>query len=185
VWDVFICHASEDKYAIARPLAEALREAGVEVWYDDFTLMIGDSLRRSIERGISDSRFGVVILSPRFFQKEWPQRELDGLVSREIDGEKIVLPVWHEISRDAIMKYSPILADKMAVQTSEGLGPVVSAILNVVGKGNIVEDRSKQPATVVAQVEAPITPPREPSREEAQSLLDWTEQARGAAFGFP
>ena len=90
VWDLFICHASEDKDAVARPLAEALIEAGLEVWYDDFTLMLGDGLRRSIDRGIADSRFGVIILSPSFFQKEWPQRELDGLVSREIDGEKIV-----------------------------------------------------------------------------------------------
>jgi len=69
--DVFICHASEDKDAIARPLAEALRERGHVVWFDEFELEIGDSLRQEIDRGLARSRFGVVILSPSFFEKKW------------------------------------------------------------------------------------------------------------------
>ena len=179
MWDVFICHASEDKDAVARPLAEALREAGIQVWYDAFTLKLGDSLRRSIDRGIAESRFGVVILRPSFFQKEWPQHELDGLVSREIDGEKVILPVWHEISRKEIMQYSPSLADKIAVPTDKGLDPVVKATLNVAVKG------FDEPVIPVDQVEGPITQPRDPSREEIQSLLDWTLRAREAAFEPP
>lgn len=67
--DVFICHASEDKDLVARPLAELLRGHGVAVWYDEFSLTVGDSLRRKIDRGLSDSRFGVVLLSPDFFRK--------------------------------------------------------------------------------------------------------------------
>ncbi len=67
--DVFICHASEDKDAIARPLAEALVERGHAVWFDEFELEIGDGLRREIDRGLAISRFGVVILSPSFFEK--------------------------------------------------------------------------------------------------------------------
>ena len=75
-WDVFISHASEDKEAIATPLAEALQEEGLRVWYDDFSLRLGDSLRESIDRGLARSRFGVVILSGYFFGKHWPQQEL-------------------------------------------------------------------------------------------------------------
>lgn len=60
-------HASEDKAALARPLAERLRAEHVEVWYDEFSLSVGDSLRRSIDRGLSQSRFGIVVLSPSFF----------------------------------------------------------------------------------------------------------------------
>jgi TIR domain len=78
-WDVFISHASEDKEAIARPLAEALVNAGLKVWYEAFSLKLGDSLRQSIDRGLAQSRYGVVILSPNFFEKQWPQRELNGL----------------------------------------------------------------------------------------------------------
>jgi hypothetical protein len=69
-WDVFICHASEDKDNFARPLAEGLRREGLSVWFDEFTLKVGDSLRRSIDHGLGYSRFGVVVLSPAFFAKE-------------------------------------------------------------------------------------------------------------------
>ena len=77
--DFFISHASEDKEEVARPLYEALTTTGCRVWYDEFSLKIGDSLRRSIDRGISNSRFGIVILSENFLAKEWPARELDAL----------------------------------------------------------------------------------------------------------
>src|SRR5258706_10107710 len=97
-WDVFISHASEDKDAIARPLAEALRAKGLRVWYDEFSLTVGDSLRRKIEQGLSNSRFGVVILSHRFFAKHWAEQELNGLATREVGGEKVILPVWHGVT---------------------------------------------------------------------------------------
>ncbi|TEU12597.1 MAG: toll/interleukin-1 receptor domain-containing protein, partial [Anaerolineales bacterium] len=97
-WDVFISHTWEDKEDIARPLAEALRQKGLRVWYDEFTLTLGDSLRRSIDHGLAQSRYGVVILSPNFFTKEWSQKELDGLAAREVSGEKVILPVWHNVT---------------------------------------------------------------------------------------
>jgi hypothetical protein len=127
-WDVFISHASEDKEALVRALAERLRLKGVRVWYDEFTLQLGDSLRRSIDRGLAHSRFGVVILSPSFFSKEWPQKELDGLVAREVEGRKIILPVWHEVNSEDIRKFSPTLADRIAISSSAGIEKVVDAI---------------------------------------------------------
>jgi formylglycine-generating enzyme required for sulfatase activity len=128
-WDVFISHAWEDKEDIARPLAEALREAGLRVWYDEFTLTLGDSLRRSIDRGLAQSRYGVVILSPNFFAKEWPQRELDGLVTREVSSGKTILPIWHNVTWEDVRRFSPTLADKLAVSTAKGLDAVVEEIL--------------------------------------------------------
>ena len=68
-YDLFLCHASEDKVAIARSLYDALRRAGVTVWYDEAVLALGDSLRRKIDEGLSRCRFGLVILSPKFFRK--------------------------------------------------------------------------------------------------------------------
>ena len=85
-WDAFISHASEDKEFV-RPLADALRARHLSIWYDEFTLLLGDSLRRSIDRGLARSKYGIVILSKKFFEKEWPQKELDGLVAREVDGK--------------------------------------------------------------------------------------------------
>ena len=65
LYDVFICHASEDKDDFVRPLAEALRSHRLEVWYDEFALDVGDSLREAIDRGLATSRYGIVVLSPR------------------------------------------------------------------------------------------------------------------------
>ena len=117
-YDVFISHASEDKDAVVRPLALALQEAGLRVWFDEFELRIGDSLRRKIDRGLATSRFGVVVLSKAFFSKGWTNYELDGLVTRAVTGEQILLPIWHEVSKAEVTEYSPSLADKLARSTS-------------------------------------------------------------------
>src|SRR5712671_1731123 len=127
-WDGFISHASEDKNAFVRPLAEGLRKAGLKVWFDEFTLSVGDSLRRSIDHGLAASRFGVVVISPSFLRKEWPQKELDGLVAREIDGVKVILPVWHKVTEHEICSYSPTLADRVAVSSDKGLDHVISEL---------------------------------------------------------
>ena len=117
-WDVFISHATEDKETVAGPVARALRDLGLRVWYDDFELRIGDSLSGSIDRGVGGSRFGLVILSEQFFAKNWPQYELKGLVSRANSNESNLLPIWHEISRDEVAAYSAPLADVVALSTS-------------------------------------------------------------------
>ncbi|MBM4430297.1 MAG: TIR domain-containing protein [Chloroflexi bacterium] len=113
-------------------LAKALEAKGLRVWFDEFTLRVGDRLRRSIDHGLANSRYGVVILSPNFFGKEWPQIELDGLVQREGAGEKVVLPVWHNINAEQIRGYSPTLADRIGVSSDRGLEHVVSELLKVV-----------------------------------------------------
>ena len=117
-WDVFISHASEDKDAVAEPLADILRAKGLRVWLDKTELRIGDSLRRKIDYGLAHSTFGVVILSKSFFAKGWPQYELDGIIGMAVNGEQRMLPIWHEISRDEIAKQSPSLVDKIARNTA-------------------------------------------------------------------
>ena len=79
---------------------------------------MGDSLRQSIDKGLINSRFGIVVLSPAFFEKNWPQYELNGLTAREIDGHKVILPIWHSVSREGVLGYSPPLADKVALSTA-------------------------------------------------------------------
>lgn len=117
-FDLFISHATEDKDGIVRSLVAALDERGVEVWYDETQLRIGDSLRQRIDAGLARSRFGLVVLSHAFFAKNWPQYELDGLVSLEMAGRQRILPVWHEIAKDEVLDYSPSLADKVALSTA-------------------------------------------------------------------
>jgi molybdopterin-guanine dinucleotide biosynthesis protein A len=127
-WDLFICHASEDKEVFVRPLAKRLVDHGFRVWFDEYTLSLGDSLRREIERGLAASRFGVVVLSRSFFAKDWPQIELDALTALEVERGKRILPIWHQISRSDILACSPRLADLFAVDSSRGLDEVVRQI---------------------------------------------------------
>lgn len=117
-YDVFISHASEDKDTVVRPLANALLQRGLKVWYDEFELKIGDSLRRKIDKGLANSRFGIVVLSRNFIRKGWTNYELDGIISKAVSGEQVMLPIWHEITKKEIVDYSPSLADKVARNTS-------------------------------------------------------------------
>lgn len=116
--DVFISHASEDKENIVRPLANALSSRGLNVWYDEFTLRIGDSLRQKIDRGLTSSRVGLVVLSPSFISKGWTNYELDGIMIRSVSGEQILLPIWHNITKQQVIDFSPSLADKVARSTA-------------------------------------------------------------------
>lgn len=118
-YDAFISHASEDKNTLVRQLAKKLTGMGFRIWYDEFELKIGDSLRKSIDKGLVNSRYGIVILSKAFFNQNWPKYELNGLVAKEIDGKNLILPIWHKITKKDVLKYSPSLADKVALNTSK------------------------------------------------------------------
>jgi hypothetical protein len=132
-YDVFLSHAWEDKGAIARPLYDALIAAGLSVWFDEAVLKLGDSLRRKIDDGLARCRYGVIIISPSFLGKEWPQRELDGLAALEVQsGKTKILPIWHEIEKDTLLQKSPVLADRVAGKSSEGIPALVQKILAVV-----------------------------------------------------
>jgi hypothetical protein len=117
-YDVFISHASEDKDPIVRPLANELVDQGLKVWYDEFALRIGDSLRQKIDKGLASSRVGLVVLSPAFISKGWTNYELDGIVTRTVSGEQILLPIWHNITKQEVIDFSPSLADKVARSTA-------------------------------------------------------------------
>jgi len=133
LYDVFISHASEDKDPFVRELASKLKANRVEVWYDEFSLKVGSSLRRSIDLGLSKSRFGLIVLSPNFFKKQWTNWELDGLVARQNAHEsELILPVWLNVERDEVLNYSPPLADKVAAHASIGIEQVVAKILKTI-----------------------------------------------------
>jgi GTPase SAR1 family protein len=129
-WDVFISHSSEDKEGFVRELAEELQRRGLRVWYDEHTLVLGDNLRRKIDEGLAQSAYGIVVLSHSFFARDWPQNELDGLVAREVNEKKVILPIWHGVTRIDVIRYSPILASRLAVSSSKGVVSVVDEIIS-------------------------------------------------------
>ena len=132
-YDIFISHASEDKDLLVRPLAMILERLSVRVWYDEFSLKLGDSLTTSIDIGLQESRFGLLVLSKSFLGKNWPDYEYRSLLTRQIDGDKVILPLWYGVTKEDVKKYSLYLADIKAVSiTKDNYKAVIALILRVV-----------------------------------------------------
>jgi hypothetical protein len=134
-YDFFISHASEDKEIFANELAEGLRAAGFEVWYDDFIISWGDSIRQQVEKGLRNSIHGIVLLSHNFFKinKKWTHAELDGLFVLETD-EKKILPISLQISIEEISQYSPILAGKLTLKAEDGVDRIIQEARKLMNK---------------------------------------------------
>jgi hypothetical protein len=119
-YDVFVSHAWEDKEAFVNEFVDALIALNVNVWYDIDKIIWGDSMRAKIDEGLRKSRFGVVIISPNYIAegKYWTKTELDGLFQMESVNGKMLLPIWHNITKKEVMAYSPIIAGKLAMTTA-------------------------------------------------------------------
>jgi hypothetical protein len=119
-YDVFVCHAWEDKEGFVDELVLELNELNVKVWYDKERIDWGDSIRVKIDEGLAKSKFAVVVISPHFIAKGkfWPKEELDGLFQKESVNGKTVLPIWHNITKKEVMAYSLTLAGKLAMTTA-------------------------------------------------------------------
>lgn len=114
----FISHDSRDKEEIARPIAMGLSSRLCYTWYDEYSLKVGNSLRESIEKGIKEAKKCVLILTRNFITNPgWTKKEFNSIFTREmIFNERIVLPVWYDISKEEVYDYSPSLADTVALK---------------------------------------------------------------------
>jgi hypothetical protein len=130
-WDFFISHAFQDARDIAKPLSDALNAKGLLSWYADYSLKAGDNIRASIEYGLARSRFGIVILSKQFLEMRWTQVELNDLATREMNGKKVILPVWDKVGFRDVYDYSPVLADRVAISAEKGLEYVVQRLWDI------------------------------------------------------
>src|SRR5680860_587945 len=118
-YDVFLSHATEDKDSFVDEFVRILREDyRLNIWYDALTIKWGDSIRTKIDQGLKRSKFGVVVLSRSYIKKHWTQYELEGLFQRESYGGKLILPIWHDITKQEVMNFSPSLAGKLAMSTA-------------------------------------------------------------------
>jgi hypothetical protein len=149
VTKIFVSHASEDKTEFVRPLAEHLRQ-DFEVWYDEYSLNVGDSLREKIDEGLRATDYGVVVLSKYFFDKHWTQSELDGLFGLESKNRKIILPVWLNVTKDEVTNYSPMLAGRKAALASNGLERVVQDLKMAISASSRTQEVNNPDSTTVA-----------------------------------
>jgi hypothetical protein len=104
------------------------------VWYDQFSLRVGDSLRESVEAGLKECHKCILVLTPNFLSnKGWAKHEYSSIFTREIvEQKKVILPVWYEISHQDVYQYSPILADRLAVQWASGVEEVARKLLQAI-----------------------------------------------------
>jgi hypothetical protein len=127
--DAFVSYASEDRETFAKPLADLLRQR-TTIWFDEYELRIGDSISRSIEKGIAKSRFGVLILTTTYFDKYWTTEELSALRTIESSQNELkLLPVWCNVTKDQVRTFSPFLADRKAMEWKNGLEACAESIL--------------------------------------------------------
>jgi len=151
-YDVFISYASEDRDTVARQLADQLRALGLSVWFDQTALKVGDNLRASIDAGLSQSKFGVVILSKYFFAKEWTKLELEGLFSRDVLGGKVILPVWHDVTQEEVSRFSPMLSNRLSADTQDGIPAVAQLLVASMADADSTETKSKAILTASSRI---------------------------------
>lgn len=146
LFDVFFSHATEDKNYVV-PLVKALEAAGIRVWFDQNTLEWGDDLRSSIDRGLANCRYGIVVFSRAFLgKKKWTEYELNSLFALEKVGRKVILPIWHGITRDDLIQYSPAFADRLAkISSTDSYEEIVESLLAMLGRTK--PTTSSEPAT--------------------------------------
>ena len=138
-YDVFISHASEDKYNFVEPLTKALKDAGIKTWYDADQIGWGESIRQSIDRGLINSRFCIVVLSRDFFKKHWAGTyELNAIFQRAaLEQNSLILPIWHNITIEEISQHNLTLPDIKALNSSiHTLEQIVNAMKDKIARNS-------------------------------------------------
>lgn len=135
--DVFVCHASEDKEKIVKPIVEGFSKAGITCWYDNAEIRWGDSITAKVNEGLRISQYVMVILSPAFIEKKWPQREFNAALNIESsEGEVKVLPLLVGTAKEKsdILKMYPLLNDKRYLSWDGKIHNIIDAIRERLGR---------------------------------------------------
>jgi hypothetical protein len=140
-FDLFMSYSHADSEAIVEALVGELEAYGVDVWYDKGEVQIGNSITESIDEGLRQSNFGVVVLSEGYFEgtSQW---ELNGLVTRHNREDNVILPLWHGIDYDFVVEQSASLADLRAEKlTNENIQDIATELYHAVERDETeVED---------------------------------------------
>jgi hypothetical protein len=168
-FDVFISHSSVDKPYVV-PLVSALEATGISVWFDKTTMEWGDSLRGEIDRGLAACRYGIVVFSKAFLKKKkWTEHELNALFAREEPGKKVILPIWHGITRDDLIDYSPAFADRLAKNSiTDTYADIVDGLLSMLGRLNLASSRASDEPMKLPHLAAPVANPIVDARYDAK-----------------
>ena len=161
VFDVFVSHSTVDKPYV-EPLVKALDAAGISVWFDKITMEWGDSLRSEIDRGLAACRYGIVVFSKAFLSKrKWTEHELNALFAKEELGKKVILPIWHGVTREELIAYSPAFADRLAKNPqTDSYDDIVRSLLVMLGRPAIQAEPVAESSEVTSR--NPMVAPARP-----------------------
>ena len=141
-YDLFLSHASEDKDFVA-PLAEKLTNLGLDVWYDDYVLRIGQQLRVALDNGLKKSDNGVIVLSKNFFTKMWTQLELDALSNLLSHNINKIFPIWYGVNKHDVDVFSPILGTLVGRLSSVGIDKISIEIYEEIKNNQPIKSESR------------------------------------------
>ena len=114
-YDVFISHASKDKADLVEELYQSLNKLGVAIFYD-----WGDNWKDRILNGTKKAEFAIIVISENFFDREWTERELSEFLNRQNrNGQKLILPILHNITVSQLQEKYPSVADLQAIDSSK------------------------------------------------------------------
>jgi hypothetical protein len=177
--DVFLCHASEDKLLVVRPLAREMRQRGLTVWVDEVSVRAGDSLPEHVSRALASCRIAVAVISPAFLKKTWPQRELYALTYRELRTNcDLIVPVRHEVTIDDLAEVFPLVAPKLSLSTAQGFPEIAAAVAQRLVPMKLAPTRNSDFDDLVGTLKEQVRP-RPETRLETRSLPSAHRDAAG------
>ena len=119
-YDVFISHANSDKIAIVDEMNESLEKLGIRIFYDKKALEWGDNWKHRIIEGTQKAEFAIIVISENFFDREWTERELNEFLNRQnSNGQKLILPILHNITVEQLKQKYPSVADIQGISTKD------------------------------------------------------------------
>lgn len=119
-YDVFISHANIDKKDLIEELYQSLSKLGVSIFYDKESLEWGDNWKERILNGTQKAEFAIIVISDNFFGREWTERELSEFLNRQNrNGQKLILPILHNITINQLYEKYPTVADLQAIESSK------------------------------------------------------------------
>lgn len=131
---VFISHDNADKEELAKHLAIRLMRH-FNVWFSEFSLVVGDNLRKSIEKGLRECEYGIILLTPNYLlNHRWTEAELDVLISQHLEEGKKILPVWYEVNAEQVGEFSPFLKRLYGAQWDDGVENVFNQLYNAMNR---------------------------------------------------
>ena len=123
--DVFLCHAWDDRQGAAKELHDLLEEAGVRVWFSEKDLALGVPMMRAIDKGLVNSRIGLVLVTPALLTRLPKEGVADKELSALLASNQLV-PIVHNTTYDALRDVSPLLASRSGLDTTEDSMKVVA-----------------------------------------------------------